>query len=141
MPPEFDAVAFKMKPGEISKPVKSPFGYHIIKAIEHKEGKVRPLEEVKESIEKLLKNKKQRTAKQALLKNLRTQAQIETFMPEAEAAAASIGAEEEKQMLPGGSAIPPGALPFQGGALNPAAGSLPKLQLPATGAPAPESTP
>jgi len=141
MPPEFDAVAFKMKPGEISKPVKSPFGYHIIKAIEHKEGKVRPLEEVKESIEKLLKNKKQRTAKQALLKNLRTQAQIETFMPEAEAAAASIGVEEEKQMLPGGSAIPPGALPFQGGALNPAAGSLPKLQLPATGAPAPESTP
>ncbi len=31
MPPEFEAVVFRMKPGEVSKVVKTPYGYHIFK--------------------------------------------------------------------------------------------------------------
>lgn len=34
--PEFSAVAFKLKPGEISEVIESPFGYHIIQMIEKK---------------------------------------------------------------------------------------------------------
>jgi len=33
MTPEFSEVAFNMKPGEISDPVKTPYGYHIIKFV------------------------------------------------------------------------------------------------------------
>lgn len=36
MVPEFEAVAFRLKPGEISKIVKSDFGYHLIQMIEKK---------------------------------------------------------------------------------------------------------
>jgi len=34
--PEFEAVAFKMKPGEISKPVETQFGYHLIKLVDRR---------------------------------------------------------------------------------------------------------
>lgn len=35
MVPSFDEAAFKLKPGELSEPVKSPYGYHIIKVESH----------------------------------------------------------------------------------------------------------
>jgi peptidyl-prolyl cis-trans isomerase SurA len=34
--PEFEAVAYKMKPGEISKPVETQFGYHLIKLVDRR---------------------------------------------------------------------------------------------------------
>ena len=48
MVPEFEKAAFSMKKGEISAPVKSEFGYHIIEVTDIE--KPKPLEEIKDEV-------------------------------------------------------------------------------------------
>jgi peptidyl-prolyl cis-trans isomerase C len=50
MPPQFSDAAFKMKKGEISKPVKTPFGFHIIKVVDVRKGKPVKFEDVKDQV-------------------------------------------------------------------------------------------
>lgn len=58
MVPEFEKASFEMKKDEISEPVKTQFGYHIIKLIDKQEEGVSKLEEVKDRLkEQLLMNK------------------------------------------------------------------------------------
>jgi parvulin-like peptidyl-prolyl isomerase len=47
MVPEFDKEAFLLPVGQISQPVKSPFGYHIIKVESHS---TKPFDDVKPQI-------------------------------------------------------------------------------------------
>jgi len=51
MVPSFEQTAFKLKVGEVSEPVKSQFGYHIIKVEAHG---TKTFEEVRPQIEKIL---------------------------------------------------------------------------------------
>jgi len=67
---EFENALMKLKPGEVSKPVLSPFGYHLIKLGEKIESRVKPLDEVKESIEKDLKARKARQRARRVLKHI-----------------------------------------------------------------------
>jgi len=74
---EFSDVAFAMKVGEISQPVKTKYGYHVIKVTDHKEAGIKPLAEVKENIKSSLLNDRQNQKWQEFLRDLRDQAQIE----------------------------------------------------------------
>lgn len=55
MVPEFEKAAFEAKQGEITPVVKTQFGYHIIKVEEHS---TTPLEQVKPTLEKNIRQKK-----------------------------------------------------------------------------------
>jgi peptidyl-prolyl cis-trans isomerase C len=59
MVPEFEAVAFSSKPGEVSKPVKSPFGYHIIQVQEKQDASVKDFAEVEPQIGQKLQVERQ----------------------------------------------------------------------------------
>ena len=59
MVPEFADVAFQMYPGQVSNPVKSQFGWHIIKLEDKRQRPVPEFEKVKDQIETFLTRKTQ----------------------------------------------------------------------------------
>src|SRR6202012_3494134 len=59
MVPEFSAVAFALEPGKISDPVKSQFGWHIIKVEEKRNRKPPDFDQVKSQIETYVTHKAQ----------------------------------------------------------------------------------
>ena len=50
MAPEFENAVFELQPGERSKPVKSPFGFHVIELVEIKPEEATPLAEVRDEL-------------------------------------------------------------------------------------------
>lgn len=58
MVPAFSKAAFELKQGEISKPIKTDFGWHIIKLEDRKKGQPQPYDQVKGAIRNVLVRQK-----------------------------------------------------------------------------------
>ena len=84
----FEEVAFTMKKDQISEPVRTRFGYHIIKMMEKREERKKPFEEVKAQIEDSLRNKKFFQERRSVLDELKKEAKIEKFIADPPPAAA-----------------------------------------------------
>ena len=78
MDPEFMAGAMSLSKGQISAPIKTQFGFHIIKMVDKTNFQVKPFDKVKEDIKtQLLETAKQKEF-QAKIATWKTDAKIET---------------------------------------------------------------
>ena len=72
MVPAFDSAAFSLPEGATSGPIKTRFGFHIIKVTQINKGKVTPFKEVRDQIIKILVSEKL----EAYLKSLRASVKV-----------------------------------------------------------------
>jgi peptidyl-prolyl cis-trans isomerase C len=82
MPPEFDAVAFSLKQGELSDIVQTKHGYHIIKVLDRKPEGIAPYEDVRDFIGKYLQEGLVRRNRASHIKELKSKAEIEILLDE-----------------------------------------------------------
>jgi len=76
----FEEAAFALKPGEVSDPVESRFGYHLIKLMDRKPETTIPYEDIKERIEHYLKDKKVQEKVGLYVQGLKEEATVEIFL-------------------------------------------------------------
>ncbi|MFB6263990.1 MAG: peptidylprolyl isomerase [Bradymonadaceae bacterium] len=74
---DFADAAFKLKKGTISKPVKSKYGWHLIKAVDRREAKTVPFSKAKKQLRRKLENRKVQSRLKKFTKKLRSKATIE----------------------------------------------------------------
>lgn len=74
--PEFEKAAFKLKEGEISEPVKTNFGYHIIKLTGRKRGQLVEYPKVTEILRQRLTREKQKKIFEEWIAGLRKESKI-----------------------------------------------------------------
>ena len=81
MVPAFEDVAFSLDPGEISEPVSTVFGVHILKLEDRKEARLLPLDEVREQLRDYIREQKMEAAVEAKIDELRAAADVQVLIP------------------------------------------------------------
>jgi len=77
MAAEFEKVAFALKPGEVSEPIRTKFGFHVIKVEERRKVAPKPFEEVQDQMrERLLQGQMEKYTQQ-YIQELRQKATVE----------------------------------------------------------------
>lgn len=84
MVPEFAKAAFTQEMNEVGDPVRTQFGWHVIKVTGKKDAGTVPFEEVRGQIAEYLKSSGQRGAAQNVLQNFKETAEVEVFIPQLE---------------------------------------------------------
>jgi parvulin-like peptidyl-prolyl isomerase len=81
MVPAFEQAAFALQPGEVSDPVDTVFGVHIIKLEERQEARLLPLDEVREQLRDHVREEKMEAAVDAKVDELRAAADVQVLIP------------------------------------------------------------
>jgi parvulin-like peptidyl-prolyl isomerase len=77
--PELADAAFKLKPGEKSGVIDTPQAYYILEVQDRREARVKPLSDVRDSIEKILQGKEQTRLQQAWIDKLKKKTFVRSF--------------------------------------------------------------
>lgn len=81
MVPAFEQAAFALQPGDVSDPVDTVFGVHIIKLEERQEARLLPLDEVREQLRDHVREEKMEAAVGAKVDELRAAADVQVLIP------------------------------------------------------------
>ncbi len=100
MVPAFSKVVFDLKPGQFGGPVKTPFGWHVVKLEDFKEGEHKPYEDIEQGLKTILLRKKV----QDLVADFRKRSNVELLDPDLaklrDAINAKIKKDEEEGKAP-----------------------------------------
>jgi peptidyl-prolyl cis-trans isomerase D len=83
MVPEFEEAVFSMEPGELAGPVRTNYGFHVIRLEEVREAGVQPLEDVRDQIRSQLRFPELREAQQELATQIASEATDEESLRQA----------------------------------------------------------
>lgn len=107
MPPEFNNAVKTLKKGDMSQPVKTEFGYHLIKVTDRKKGKNADISNIKEDIRRVLLQEKQKEILDKYLQDIKKMYKVEINKAEVDKYLASKGIKDSGKDKAKDGAAPP----------------------------------